>query len=208
MSLPLDISGDFAAVVDGQATVTLRRTSGVEIEAPNAVIASLTCDEVWRPGSNIIAGAATWEFALPEEESPPEVGDQILHAETCWRVIAVEQSRKRSYFRCRTTQTSVASSLLDRVDIEEIVSDGVAVTTWRTIRSAVPASIRVVDTVADHQATPPTSQSTYQAVLWEDLPLDHRHRLRSVDGAVYRVERYRAANVQMSLPVVDITLTA
>ena len=200
MTLSFHAAADFARLVDGLEAVTLARRGG-------AVTSSL---DGRRTASSIseAAPSATWDLAQAECPTPPSPGDALIDAAgSRWTVLAIHPAVHTGRWKCACLNLAIQYGLDDTVSVDEserISQPGGGVSlTWGAWRTGVRARIQPLRATVHNELEPPQSVRTYRIYLAEELPLDHRHRIRAADGALYGVTAYSAAAALDSLPYVD-----
>lgn len=184
MSISIDLTDDFAQIVDGLVAVDLVRPNGERTSLPAALRGPVQEPD---PDSTLGFASATWSFAT--DNDPPRAGDRLVAGENSWWITAVQQARQGGVARCDALRED-ASRLPTLVVIEEAVVEADTIVGWREVRAAVRARVQLVATNADHSAVPGSSTDSYRLETLEDLPLNHLHRVRTPDGEVYQIESY------------------
>jgi hypothetical protein len=201
MTINFTPNNDFAAVADGLEPVTLLRR-----ETPNgpgeAILHALrrTIDAAEVVGKNrktiesdgrYTAADANWSLPAAELTRAPRLGDAILDAAgRRWTILEVRLVALSARWRCRTRELSIANGLEDDVAIlqAEISTNesGEVETVWIVLHEHIRARIQPLKTKITLENSIPTSVRRCRIILAESFDLDHTHRLRGSDGALYR----------------------
>lgn len=208
MTLSFNAAADFSRLVDGLEPVTLVRRGGAVTSSLRGLRTASSISEATPNAGHCTAARATWD--LPQAECPtaPSPGDALIDAAGHrWTVLTIHTAVHTARWKCTCLNLAIQHGLDDTVSVEEserIAQPGGGVSlTWRTWRTGVRARIQPLGVAVDDELEPPQSVRTYRIYLAEELPLDHRHRIRAADGALYRITAYSAAAALDSLPYVD-----
>jgi hypothetical protein len=210
MTIELNIAGDFGAIIDLTEAVTLKRRFSAEtVAVPRAWRYSSITQQADAGMPGVAQSDVVWQFGWPYETVLPRIGDAIIDAANdCWTILSIDQRGAKTRLRCNTRNLQVVHQLIDRIEIQAAVwedsGSGPEIVGWTTLRAAVPARIQPDQTTVDHTADPPTSTATYRAMLAEDTPLDHNHRLVDSDSVIYQILEYTQAERIDTLPVAKV----
>lgn len=208
MTTDLDAKGDFALLAEDRTRVVLCRRGGEETPIDGAVrfpaaLRELSADQRgvktgdghYKPSfGQVVAGDAVWHLPQPAGIAAPRLGDVLRDARgERWTILGVESLDRTGRWRCLARNLAVAAGLDDYVDIERFDPAGGESGAWRTWRTGVRARIQPSSAkVLVRQQTRSTVQR-FRIFLEEDLPIDHRHRIRGAGGRRYTVVAYQAA---------------
>jgi hypothetical protein len=210
MAVEFSTEGDFAAIVDGSESVTLKRRESAEtVAVARALRHSSNTEEAEESGGHVARHDVLWQFGWDDAANPPRVGDSIIDAAGgSWTILSVERCGAGTRLRCQTRNLHLVYELVDRIDVQQAVWDdpgtGPEIVGWTTVRTAVPARIQPYQVAVDQEATPPSSTSTCRVILGDQIELDHNHRLVDPQGAVYQVIEFSQAERIDVLPVATV----
>jgi hypothetical protein len=193
MPIEFNIAEDFATILDGAESITLkRRASATTIAVPTAWRFSSIAGAAEPGVADVVQSDVVWQFPWPAAEEKPHVGDLLIDAaDDGWTILSVEVRGNHSRLRCVARNLRIAQELNNRVDIQQAIwedsGSGPEIVGWTTLLAAVPARLQPHRTLVDATADPPTSTSTWRVLLGDDTPLDHNHRLVDPDGVAYRI---------------------
>ena len=195
---------DFADVVDGTETVTLkRRGSSAQTIVINALRRAVDTREAmvrnayntWKtPASEgrHTASDLTWHLPKAQLGDAPRSGDLIVDGSgQRWTVLDVRLATLETRWQCLTRNLAIAFGLDDTVTILKATyakgDGGAAESTWNVWKTGVRARIQPaeVDVGTEHQARRTTRR--FQVFVEEDVALDHSHRIQGPDGTIYRI---------------------
>jgi head-tail adaptor len=209
MTLDFDPADDFAEVADFQRAATLLRP-GTSDAWPlvHARRAAVRASEVRASGGRYAESDAVWHLDAAELNGEPTPGDVIVETgEGRWTVLAAQRTATGRW-RCVCRDLAVAHGLDDYVDIETAVytkdSAGAETATWHPWRTGVPARVQPVRStvVASHDRRAAAAELVVYVA--ERLDIDHTHRIRTPDGAIYRVVGCRKAQWIDALMEIDV----
>lgn len=203
MAIAWSPAGDFSKVVDATEPMTLlRRGSSSKISIPVAWRSSHRSAEREPSGGYVVATDVVWQFEWPADDRLPAIGDRLRDASgACYTILAVERTQGDTRVKCEARNLRIAHGLDCLVTIDEATWTDDEITGWQTIRPAVHARIQPNETTVDESAEPVSSTALFRVILEDDTPLDHRHRILSGDGVIYRVVSYSGAGRIGELPV-------
>jgi len=204
-----DPSDDLASVIDGVEAVTVVRPgSSASTAVAHALRQAMRTREADRSQGHCTAGDAVWHLPEAALADPPRPGDVICDAAgRRWTVLDVGQTTLGSRWRCVCRNLAVAHGLDDYVDLEraEFVkgAGGAEEPVWRVWKTGLRARIQPVatDVRAEHAAQ--RTAAAFKVFLADDLPVDHRVRVRGPDGALYAVTGCRRAGAIDALLEID-----
>lgn len=194
--------GDFSAVADGLESITLLRR---EIPADRGVAIAhalrRTIDLAEVVGGNkrtietdgrYFAADASWSFPTAELTGEPRLGDTLLDAAGHrWKILEVRLVALGARWRCRTRELSIAYGLEDDIAVLKAAysksASGAVETAWNVLREHLRGRIQPLETKIATEKSSEISVRRCRIILEEPLDLDHTHRLRGPDGALYRI---------------------
>jgi hypothetical protein len=210
MSVELDVSDDFATILDGfEQIVVKRRDSAETILVPKAWRFSSQTEEAIVGVADVARGDVVWQFGWDESVDKPRIGDSIIDAANrCGTILSVAVLGAKTRLRCLARNLHLVHELNDWIEIQQAIwedsGSGPEIVGWTTLRSVVPARIQLERTIVDNQSTPPTSTATFRVVLGEQIALDHNQRIVGSDGSVYQVTEYADAERIDTLPIATV----
>lgn len=193
MPVTLDLSADFADVVDNLQTVTLlRRESDESVAIAHALRRAVTSDEAAESDGRYTAADVRWHLPVEECAAQPALGDAIVDSTgTRWTVLDVQNATLGSRWACTCRDVAIVFGLDSTITIEEATyakgTEGASEPTWRTWRAGVRARIQ------PDRAEPLTQNETRimqrRFLIYCDatLDLDHNYRIKGRDGRIYKV---------------------
>lgn len=204
MATLLRLAGDFPAVADAtQPVVLLRRgdqPGGEGVEIAHALRSRLNQREAADSGGRFVAGDAVWHLPVVEFDHAPQPGDVIVDGDGArWTVLEAQLVALRTRWRCVARNLALRYGLDDTVTI--LAADcakqpgGAAEPTWSVWRTGVRARIEPAEVVPRLAGGARRAAVRCRMLVEQQLWLDHRHRIRAADGALYRVVRTSAARL-------------
>ena len=218
MSLELNVADDFATILDGSESVTLRRQGTPETIPVAAAWRFLEkSDEVEIGAADYARNDVLWQLPWDASHDEPRLGDLIIDAaDQCWTILSVERLRLGTRFKCLARNLRLAFGLDTRVDIQRADVQDPSVrpesVDWITLQAAVPARILLDRTRVTFDPGDPdesidpsySSTATYRVILGEQIELDHNHRLIDLLGTVYNVTEFAHFGGIDRLPVATV----
>ena len=204
MTVNFDPDADFAGVVDGLQSVTLRRRgSSTETVVTHALRRAVNTREAsvrnlyntWKePASDgrHTASDVTWHLASEQLSDAPRLGDLIIDGNgQRWTILDVQLATLQTRWQCIARNLAVVYGLDDTVTILEATyakgDGGAAEPTWQPWKTGIRARVQPaeVEVGTEHQARRTTRR--VQIFVEEDVALDHTHRIQGPDGTVYKI---------------------
>jgi hypothetical protein len=213
MTLSFDPGDDFPNVVDGRQPVTVTRPDGSSsILVGGAVRASVSTAEARASQGKYTESDVVWHLPALEVTDPPALGDVIIDvAGRRWTVLAVRQATADARFRCVCRNLAIVHDLDTIIDIEraEFVKgeNGAERAVWSPWRTGLAARIQPVQTAARKEHQRPITAAEFVVYIEEQLSLDHKYRVKTPDGTVYRVvgcEKAERIDSLMEISVVRV----
>jgi len=218
MVLELNVAQDFASIVDGAESVTVRRWNSAETVSVAIAWRYLAkMDEVEIGSGDYVRYDAIWELPWNPSDDGPRLGDLIIDATgQCWTVLTVERLRLDTRYKCLARNLLLAFGLDTRVDVQQADVEDLSTrpesVEWITLQAAVPARILQDRTRVNFDSGEPgeevdpsyNSTSTYRIVLGEQINLDHNHRLVDVEGTIYGVIEFAHFGRFDRLPIATV----
>lgn len=205
MTVNFDPSDDFADVVDGTETVTLkRRGSGNQTVVTRALRRVVDTREArvrnryntWKSVASEgrhTASDAAWHLPSEQLGDAPRLGDLIIDgAGVRWTILDVQLTTLRTRWQCISRNLAVAYGLDDTITILRASyakgAGGAAEASWRPWKTGVRARVQPAeaDVGTAHQARRTTRR--FQIFVEEDVTLDHTHRIQGPDGTIYKIK--------------------
>jgi len=208
--MTFDPSDDFAGVVDALQSVTVRRPGCSDSTAvTHALCRAIRTREAEQSDGRYTASDVAWHLPASELADPPRPGDVIVDGNAQrWTVLDVQQTTLQNRWRCVSRNLAVVHGLDEYVDVERATyakgDGGADVPTWHTWKTGLrakiqPARLQVKD---EHQRR--VAAAGFKIFLAEDVAVDHTHRIKGPDGAIYRVAGYRKADRIDALVELDV----
>lgn len=198
MSADFNAAEDFAAAADGLELVTVERPGS---PAPGAVCRALrrgvTAREARASEGRYTADDVAWHLTAPQPGAPPRPGDVLADAAgRRFTVLSVTRSAMTGRVRCVARDLAIAHGLDAFIDVEraEYVKgeSGAETAVWRPWRTGVRARIQPAGAEVRPENDLAATRAACRVFVSEAMELDHRHRVRGPDGAVYRITGVRA----------------
>lgn len=203
-------AGDFAEVVDGLTSVTLRRSgSDLAQPIPAALRRPAHQREAQPSGGRYTQTDAVWLLALPDGAEPPQVGDAIVDGDdTWWTVLEVTSDVAGTRWRCAARRLRLVAGPNAWVAIERATwtkgESGALVATWHELRAGVPAHVQPIVREIEHEHDRQIVRATHEVTLGEPIELGESDRLVTPEGRVFRVVSVRNENRIDALPLVQV----
>jgi hypothetical protein len=139
----------------------------------------------------VIAADAVWHLPAAEVPDAPRPGDVIVHGDDRWTVLEVRCQTLAGRWRCQCRNLAVAHGLNSYVDIQRasyVKSAGGSQTpSWSVWKAGVQARIQPAETQVQDEHETKKTEVRVTIYLAEDVAIDHTHRIRGADGAIYSV---------------------
>jgi hypothetical protein len=208
--MPLDPSHDFCDVVDRlEAVAVTRPGSSIRVPVAHALRQAVRTREAEASAGRYTASDVAWHLPAAELPEPPRLGDAIVDGEgQSWTVLDVRLTTLGSRWRCVARNLAIAEGLDQCIDIEKATytksAAGTTEPSWSTWRSGVRARIQPAECEVGQNHERLGTRARYRVYLAENVLLDHTHRLRGPDGAVYRILASRRAERIDALMEIDV----
>ena len=225
MSANFDPSSDLADVADGTETVTLYRR-GTTPGSPGTTLVGALRQAVrtrearsrnrgntWKEiasGGQYTAGDVLWHLPQGQLAESPRLGDLIVDADARrWTILETIDSALQTRWRCIARNLAIAHGLDDTVTILRATyakgTGGAAEPTWGVWKTGVRARIQPAEARVTTRHLARRTDSRFQILLEEDVPLDHTHRIQGPDGVLYRINSSNNTGRIGELQTVDAT---
>ena len=192
-----DPEDDFARVTDGLMAVTVLRPG-----SPAAVAVAHALRHPIRPlptGGSFppdAAADAVWHLPVAELPDPPRPGDVILDpGNRRWTVLRVRPAGLDGRWRCAARDLVLAYGLVQYVDVEKATysksAAGADVASWQVWRTGLPARIQPAEVEMKEEGLNRVAAARFTILLADDVPLEHGHRIKGPDAALYTILGYR-----------------
>ncbi len=208
MTLQFNPGDDFSGVIDGLQSITVTRPgSSLAIRVDGALRRAVTTAEAESLKSTYTARSSpsegkytasdvTWHLPASELSQPPRLGDVIVVDDAQhWTVLAVLQTTLDSRWRCVCRNLAIVHGLDEYVDIEKATyskgDGGADEPTWHTWKTGLPARIQPVAAEVKNLNGRQVTVTTFTVFLAQAVAVDHTHRLKGPDAAIYRITGYR-----------------
>jgi hypothetical protein len=220
MTVDFDPDADFADVIDGLETVTLRRRGSTEATVVTHALrrAATTHEATLRnryntrkevpSGGRHTASEVTWHLPKEQLGDSPRLGDAIVDGDgRRWTILDVQLTTLRTRWRCAACNLAVVYGLDDTITILKATyakgDGGAAETTWRPWKTGVRARIQpaAADVGTEHLSR--RTITRYQIFVEEDVAVDHNHCIQGTDGTIYRVRATLGAERIGELQTID-----
>jgi hypothetical protein len=210
MAIAFNAAGDFATIVDGAESLTLkRRDSATTITVLTARRLSSQSIEAEPAAGHVAQADVDWQFPWDGAAEPPRLGDTLIDAAgECFTILSIERRPLTGRVRCTARNLQLVYQLDDRVDVQQAVWDdpggGPEIVGWTTIRTALPARIQPDRTEIDNSTTPPAATATYRIILGEQIDLPADSRFVDPLGNVYQLIEITQEERIDALPVARV----
>jgi hypothetical protein len=209
MAVEFNAEGDFATIIDGTESLTLkRRDRATTIAVATARRLSSQTVEAEPAGGHVAEADVDWQFPWADATEPPRLGDTLIDANgDCFTILSVEKRALTGRVRCTTRNLRLVYQLNDRVDVQQAVWDdpggGPEIVGWTTIRAALPARIQPERIDVDNTVSPPTASTTYRIILGEPLALPADARFVDPLGNAFQLVKLTQTDRIDALPVAE-----
>ncbi len=211
MTIPFDPAGDFARVTDGLMPVIVQRPgAAAALCVDHALCRAIRTREAEPSGGHYTAANVIWY--LPAAELPGGITPaDILIDQSArrWTVLDVQSTALRTCWRCVCRVLSITEELDQQIAIEKAEyhksPGGAEQPVWHTWRAAVRAHIQPIAAASTHEADRDATAARFIIYCRENLSLDHTHRIRGPDGALYRILACRKSDRIDALTEIDVT---
>ena len=193
MTLDFDPASDLAEVVDGLEAISVTRPGSSTVTAVSQALRSaMRRREAEHSNGKYTAGDVVWQIPASQLPDSPRLGDVIVDAaEQRWTVLDVRSTSLSRRWRCIARNIAVAAGLDSYVDIEAASytkgTGGAEQATWKTWKTGIPARVQPVEMEVAGQRDRRVSRRRFTIFLAEDVTVDHTHRIKGSDSAVYRI---------------------
>ena len=213
MATEFDPSDDLAGVVDGLTSATVTRPgSSTTTEVTHALRRPIRTREAEKSEGRYTASDVVWHLPSSEISTPPRPGDVIVDEDgRRWTVLDVEKTTLDGRWRCVARNLAVVHGLDQYVDVEKATyakgDGGADQPTWQVWKTGLRAKIQPAQVEVRDEHDGRATAAGFKVFLAEDVAVDHTHRIKGPDGAVYRVTGYRKADRIDALVEIDVVRT-
>lgn len=225
MTVSFDPDADFARVIDGLETVTLRRRgSSAATVVTHALRRAATTREATLHNrystrkrevpsdGRQTASEVAWHLPTEQLSDAPRLGDAIVDVDgRRWTILDVQLTTLGSRWRCATCNLAVAYGLDDTITILKATyvkgDGGAAEAIWRPWKTGVRARIQPAAAEMGTQHRSRRTTTRYQIFVEEDVAVDHGHCIQGPDGTVYKVRGTLGAQRIGELQTIDAEVT-
>ena len=210
MATEFDPSDDLAGVVDGLTSATVTRPgSSTTTEVTHALRRPIRTREAEKSEGRYTASDVVWHLPSSETSTPPRPGDVIVDEDgRRWTVLDVEKTTLAGRWRCVARNLAVVHGLDQYVDVEKATyakgDGGADRPTWQVWKTGLRAKIQPAQVEVRDEHDGRATAAGFKVFLAEDVAVDHTHRIKGPDGAVYRVTGYRKADRIDALVEIDV----
>jgi hypothetical protein len=213
-----DPTNDLSSVADGTEAVTLLRRGRTPGDAGTAIAHALrraiTAGEAaivntgdirkqMPSGGRQLADDVVWHLPVSELAEAPRLGDMILDGDgRRWTILTVKRTTLGARWRCETRDLAIAVGLDDTISVQRMIGDS-SQPAWQTWKAGIRARIQPVRSKIDSSGDTPSTTTTYRIFVEENLSLDHTHRIRGPDGAIYTITAVIGAEQIGQLQVIE-----
>lgn len=197
--MTLDISADFASVVDGLEAVTLAVRGGDSQAITHAHRNQHRRREADPAGGQAVAAVTTWQWPMSESDRPP-LGSVIVDAAgERYTIVGLAEQVLASKYSADCRRLSVEAGIDTWINLARAGyaknTSGEAVATWQPVATGLRAKVQPVAHVAEAEHEADETQQQYAVILERDLPTEIDVagvdlRVTDVRGGTYRVLRY------------------
>jgi len=213
MAIEFDPSDDLAGVVDGLTSATVTRPgSSATTEVTHALRRPIRTREAEASEGRYTASDVAWHLPASEMPTAPRPGDVIVDEDgRRWTVLDVEKATLDARWRCVARNLAVVHGLDQYVDVEKATyakgEGGADEPTWQVWKTGLRAKIQPAQVQVRDEHDGRATAAGFKVFLAEDVAVDHTHRIKGPDGAVYRVTGYRKADRIDALVEIDAIRT-
>jgi len=213
MAIEFDPSDDLAGVVDGLTSATVTRPgSSATTEVTHALRRPIRTREAEASEGRYSASDVAWHLPASEMPTAPRPGDVIVDEDgRRWTVLDVEKTTLDGRWRCVARNLAVVHGLDQYVDVEKATyakgEGGADQPTWQVWKTGLRAKIQPARVEVRDEHDGRATAAGFKVFLAEDVAVDHTHRIKGPDGAVYRVTGYRKADRIDALVEIDAIRT-
>lgn len=217
MTVELDVTGDFPAIMDGLSAVSVELPDGSTFTAPQALGRAVARSEIEASNGQVLIGDRNWHLPIAEVPSEPRPGSVIVSGDERWTVLTVSRESFQSRWRCLARELSIAHNLDNIITIEQATytkgQGGAAEPAWQAWQAALKAHIQIIG--ADNEATHERHTITQRARITVDrsikfeegAPPGRNYRIRDKGGQVWKVIGYEGSQRIDALPVITAELS-
>ena len=213
MAIEFDPSDDLAGVVDGLTSVTVTRPGrSATTEVAHALRRPIQTREAEASKGRYTASDVAWHLPASEMPTAPRPGDVIVDdGGRRWTVLEVKKTMLDARWRCVARNLAVVHGLDQYVDVEKATytkgEGGADRPAWQVWKTGLRARIQPAEVEVRNEHNGRVTASGFRVFVAEELAVDHTHRIKGPDGAVYRVIGYRKADRIDALVEIDVVRT-
>lgn len=193
MTINWNPTGDFAAVVDGCQTVTIRRRgAGQSATVTHALRRPLRRYEIEASCGRYVASDTVWHFPAAELSFEPRLGDYVVDSVgQRWTLLQVTSESLNTRWRC------VARNLIITHGLNETVRhlratwrrgySGAALPEWREMAAGVAARVQPAGANEQFDGDRVELRSTHRVFVAEPLEVQAEDLIVDAAERIYRV---------------------
>ena len=197
-----DPTNDLLTLVDNTEAVTLLRRGSTPGSAGTPIAHALrraittaeatlvtTADVKKHVPSDgkLLACNLVWHLSVAELPDPPQLGDIILDSDGVrWTVMTVNLTTLGVRWQCEAKNVTIAAGWNNTISVQKNTG-ATASPVWQTQKTGILARIQPIQAVFDATAATPTTTTTYQIFVGENIDLDHTYRIVGENGTVYSI---------------------
>jgi hypothetical protein len=208
-------AADFAQVVDGLATVTLKRPGGPASVAVDAALRRVvTTREAEASAGKYTTSDAVWLLDMSASSMTPQVGDRIVEADGArWTILSARREVAGARWRCHARRLAIENGPSELVTIERAAwskgASGALAADWSVLAAGAPARIQPIFGAIDDDRNRRTIRVTHHVYLAQGIDLAESDRIVSLDGRCFlvvgferpeRIDELLIAHVQQQPP--------
>jgi len=196
MTIALNVATDFVDVVDGLEAVTfLERGGGTTQAITKALRRQISRREAEASNGKYQASDTIWHVSQTELASQPQPGATITDGEgTIWTALESSRDTLTSRWRCVCRNLAIAAGLDQLITIQkanwQAGRGGDAQPNYSDWKLNVPASIQPMDAAINGDNQLRHADTRYSIRLAVDHEITADHRVKDVDGNVYKIESF------------------
>jgi hypothetical protein len=200
-----DFADDFADVVDGLETVTLRRRESNTVVAVTAArrLAAVSREAEVSAGA-VVRSDVEWHLVLGDDTAP-QVGDIVIDAQgNHWTILVAEQLPHLQRWKCAARELRIVYGCGERVDIERPVwSEGESpeIVGWTYVVTALPVRIQPVEVGVGDDGS---GEAVFHIIMGESIAVEPHDRFVAGDGTVYALHSFEQAERIDALPIARV----
>lgn len=213
MAIEFDPGDDLAGVVDGLTSITVTRPgSSATTDVAHALRRPIRTREAETSEGRYTASDVAWHLPASEMTTAPRPGDVIVDEDgRRWTVLDVEKTTLDARWRCVARSLALVHGLDQYIDVEKATytkgEGGADQPTWQVWKTGLRAKIQSAEVEVRDEHDGRATVAGFKVFVADEVAVDHTHRIKGPDGAVYRVTGCRKADRIDALVEIDVIRT-